>query len=95
MVRHVRAAGRALRAHYNLEQAFDEAQVKHRGLEINIDHPSASRVPLVGNPIQYRNNPIKYGTPPPLLGEHTEQVLSDLLGADDERLNTLRTAGVI
>lgn len=79
----------------NLEQAFDEAQVRHRGLEINIDHPSASRVPLVGNPIQYRNNPIQYGTPPPLLGEHTEQVLSGLLGLDGERLETLRTTGVI
>lgn len=79
----------------NLEQAFDEAQVKHRGLEINIDHPSASRVPLVGNPIHYRNNPIQYGAPPPLLGEHTEQVLSGLLGADEARLEALRTAGVI
>ncbi|HLT99463.1 MAG TPA: CaiB/BaiF CoA-transferase family protein [Burkholderiaceae bacterium] len=79
----------------NLEQAFDEEQVKHRGMEILVDHPSASKVPLVGNPIRYRENPIEYGAPPPLLGEHTQQVLTDVLGLDELRLASLRSAGVI
>lgn len=78
-----------------VEQAFEEAQVKHRGMQIEIDHPSANRVPLVGTPIHFRNNPIRYGAAPPLLGEHTEQVLEGLLGIDADRIESLRAAGVI
>ena len=50
---------------------------------------------LVANPLRLCETPVSYRHPPPLLGEHTDEVLSEILGADEAEQNSLREAGVI
>ena len=75
--------------------AFDEPQVKHRGGRIDLPHRSAGSAPGIANPIHYSGTPIHYRNAPPLLGEHTEEVLRELVGSTDEDLANLRTSGTI
>ena len=55
--------------------AFREAVA--RGAVVDVPHP-AGRVRLVANPIKFSKTPIRYDAPPPMLGEHTAQVLGSL-----------------
>ena len=79
----------------DLAQMFADPQVLARGLRIELPHPLAGRVPLVASPIRLSATPVEYRLAPPLLGEHTEQILGELLGLDAERIAALRRTGVI
>jgi len=79
----------------DLEQVFDDPQVRARQLQIELPHPSAGKVNLVASPLRLSATPPNYQLPPPLLGQHTEQVLEELLGCDAERIATLRRQRVI
>jgi len=79
----------------NLAQVFDDPQVRHRGLEVRAPHPAAGEVTMVANPIRFSETPIRHDRAPPLLGEHTEQVLSSVLGLDSTSLDQLRREKVI
>ena len=50
---------------------------------------------LIGAPVKFANHPTSLRAPPPLLGEHTDSVLSDLLGYSPERIAKLRDSGAI
>src|SRR5689334_22364375 len=63
-----------------LDEVYADPQVQHRGMKIEVPHPLSGVVPLVANPIKYSRTPIAYDMPPPLLGQHTDEVLSTLLG---------------
>lgn len=78
-----------------IDQVFDDPQVKARQLRVTMPHPLAGEVPLVGNPIRLSASPVEYRYAPPLLGQHTEQVLSDWLGMSVSELQGLRGDGVI
>jgi len=78
-----------------LDDVYADPQVQHRGMKIDMPHPLADLVPLVANPIKYSRSTLSYDTPPPLLGEHTEQVLGDLLGKSAAEIATLREQRVI
>jgi crotonobetainyl-CoA:carnitine CoA-transferase CaiB-like acyl-CoA transferase len=78
-----------------LDDVYADPQVRHRGLKIEVPHPLSGTVPLVANPIRFSRTPISYGVPPPLLGEHTEDVLRELLGKSVEEIAELRVQGVI
>ncbi len=77
-----------------LDEVFADPQVRHRGLRIDLPHPTAGNVPLVANPIRLSASPLEYAAPP-LLGQHTNEILQELLGLPDDRLASLRAAGVI
>jgi len=79
----------------NIAQAFDEPQVQHRGGRIELPHASAGSAPAVANPLHLSGTPIEYRNAPPLLGEHTTEVLSDLLGLDGAELAELAARGVV
>lgn len=79
----------------DIGQAFAEPQVIHRGLRIDLPHPTAGQVPGVKNPINYSRTGLEYRLAPPLLGEHTDQVLEAELGLDSAQRTHLREAGVI
>jgi len=79
----------------DLAQVFDEPQVRHRGLRIDLPHPTAGSVPGVRNPILYSRTPMRYERAPPLLGADTDAVLSERLGLDAERLAGLRSRGIV
>jgi len=63
-----------------LDQVFDDPQVRSRGMRIELPHPAFGPVPLVANPIRLSATPIAYRQAPPALGEHTVEVLADWLG---------------
>ena len=79
----------------DIAQAFAEPQVQHRGMRFELPHPLAGRVPQVRNPVRYSRTGLEYGRPPPLLGEHTEAVLTAELGLVAAELDALRARGVI
>ncbi len=64
-----------------IDEVFADPQVIARGLQIHLPHPLAGSVPLVANPIRLSGSPVAYQRPPPLLGEHTEEVLAQWLGS--------------
>ncbi len=78
-----------------LGEVFADPQVRHRGMRIDLPHPTAGSVPLVANPIHLSASPVAYPMPPPLLGEHTEAVLREMLGLPEEELTRLRDDNVI
>ena len=79
----------------NIEQVFADPQVQHRGLKLELDHATAGKVASVANPINLSATPIEYQQAPPMLGEHTDAVLQQLLSLDSETLSTLHKQGVI
>lgn len=78
-----------------LDQVFEAEQVRHRGMRRDAPHPAGATVPLVANPIRYANHPLGEAPPPPLLGEHTDEVLGGLLAMPSDEIAALRTQGVI
>ena len=78
-----------------LDEVFDNPQVLAREMKINLPHPDAGQVALVGSPIKLSATPVQYASAPPLLGQHTEQVLRELLHYDEEKIAQLRAQGVI
>ena len=74
----------------NIDQVFENPQVKARGIKVDIPHPLAGTVPQVASPIRFSETPIAYHAAPPTLGQHNDYVLRELLGmssGDIERLN--------
>ena len=78
-----------------VDQVFRDPQVLHRGMVQEIEHPTAGRVKLVGIPVKFTATPGEIRLPPPLLGQHTEEVLTGLLGLTASEIAALRTDGVI
>ena len=78
-----------------LDDVFDNPQVVARGLQMDLPHPTAGVVKLVGSPMNMSATPPHYALPPPLLGQHTDAVLQDLLGYSAERIAALRDQGVL
>ena len=79
----------------DLAQVFADPQVKARGLAIQLPHPLAGEVPQVASPIRLSKTPVEYRSAPPLLGEHTVQVLQSVLGIGPDHVAALKEAGVI
>ena len=78
-------------------EVFNDPQVIHREMAIAMTHPLAGNdaVNLIGNPIKLSGSKTNYRRPPPTLGEHTDEVLTELLGMDGDELAKLRAGGVI
>ncbi len=79
----------------DIAQAFAEPQVQHRGIRMELPHPLAGTVPAVRNPVRFSRTAVEYRRAPPLLGEHTEEVLRERLALSAEELARLRAAGVL
>lgn len=81
---------------YEFADVFADPQVQERGIRQEAVPPGATLpVPLLANPIRFRERPIPPGVAPPRLGEHTEAVLTRELGLDAAALAGLRASGVI
>jgi formyl-CoA transferase len=74
----------------DLKQVFEEPQAVARGLRMQIDNVS-----LVRSPMRFSETPIEHQAPPPLLGQHTEDVLRGLLGKSEGEVARLRSEGIV
>ena len=80
-----------------IDQVFADPQVRFRGMKFEMSHPLAGDEPisLIANPIRMSATPPSYDHPPPTLGRHTDELLRELLGSDDDEIKALRERGVI
>jgi crotonobetainyl-CoA:carnitine CoA-transferase CaiB-like acyl-CoA transferase len=78
-----------------LKQVFDDPHVRARGMEVQMKHSSGEAVTVIANPVRLSETPPDYRIAPPLLGEHTSEVLQDLLGIDEATFAELKKKGVI
>jgi crotonobetainyl-CoA:carnitine CoA-transferase CaiB-like acyl-CoA transferase len=79
----------------NIEQTFAEPQVQHRGMKIDLPHTLAGTAPGIANPLNFSETPIEYTTAPPLLGEHTDEVLRAVLGQSEDDIATLHDQNIV
>ena len=80
-----------------IDQVFADPQAAHRGMRIELRHPAndSDGVPFVGSPIQMSSTPPSYRHPPPMLGQHTDEILSHLLDLDNAEIAELRARGIV
>jgi len=78
-----------------LDQVFADPQVKHRDLAVSLPHSLAGAVTSVRNPLHFSATPARYEQAPPLLGEHTDAVLTRVAGLSAEEVARLRSAKVV
>ncbi|TQV84671.1 CoA transferase [Exilibacterium tricleocarpae] len=78
-----------------IEQTFDDPSILARGMRLSLQHPHNDDLQLPGNPIKMSRNQLVQNHPPPLLGQHTREVLRTLLDCDAETLQKLADKQVI
>ncbi|MFW7342070.1 CaiB/BaiF CoA-transferase family protein [Pollutimonas sp. H1-120] len=76
-------------------QVFEDAQVKHRGLRVDLQRKDGTRIGTAASPLRLGITPPHYELAPPSVGEHTQEVLRSLPGVDDDMLSILRGKGII
>lgn len=79
----------------NLAQAFNDTQLLARNMIVEVEHPSGGSVRMPGNPVKLSETYADTFTPPPLLGQHTDEILREVLGKSDDDIATWRAGGVI
>lgn len=78
-----------------LDRVFSDPQVKARAMIEEVPHPTADTVKLVTTPMKLSKTPCKTMLHPPLLGEHTDEILQDQLGFSPEQIQQLREKGAV
>jgi len=83
------------KANRGSEEAIAEPQAIARGLRVELPHPAAGTVSLVRSPMRFSATPVEHERPPPLLGQHTDEILRGLLGLKDDEVAKLRADGAL
>jgi len=78
-----------------IDQVFAAPQVLHRNMLVEVDHPTAGKVKMAGIPVKFSATPASVRLPPPLLGEHSVDVLSSWLGMSIEEIEQLKRKSVL
>ncbi|MSQ88029.1 MAG: CoA transferase [Betaproteobacteria bacterium] len=79
----------------NMQEVFEDPQVQHRKLRVDMPHPLGGVAPLVASPLRLSETPVEYRLAPPMLGQHNEEVLKDLLGKSADELVRLKAHGIV
>ncbi|MDB5965513.1 MAG: L-carnitine dehydratase/bile acid-inducible protein [Polaromonas sp.] len=88
------AAGVPAGAINSVPEVFEDPQVKHRGMLKPVPHPSGVMVPQVGTPMRFAEAQLQTCAPPPLLGQHSDDILREL-GYDAAAIGALRASGAV
>jgi formyl-CoA transferase len=78
-----------------IDQVFQAPQVLQRDMLIEIDHPTAAKVRMAGIPVKFSVTPASVRMPPPLLGEHNDEILESWLGLSADSIDELKKEKVI
>jgi crotonobetainyl-CoA:carnitine CoA-transferase CaiB-like acyl-CoA transferase len=76
-------------------QVFEDPQVRHRQLRHEMRRSDGVPVPLVASPMRLSETPVAYRQAPPVLGEHTAAILSEVLGKSESEIAALRSRGIV
>lgn len=79
----------------HIDEVFSDPHVLSRGMVVEMPHPTAGRIRVAGSPLKLSRTPVRLEDPPPLLGQHTEEILRTYLGYRPEEIDRLREQGVI
>jgi glutaryl-CoA transferase len=79
----------------SINEVFADPQIQARNMVVNLQHPLGASLRLPGNPINYSRTPLHTEQAPPLLGEHTVQVLQEILGLTDTEITALKKTNVV
>ena len=81
----------------DLAQVFDDPQVKHRDMVVELPHEADPRVnvPQIASPLKLSETPVRYHRSAPALGQHTEEVLREVLGLHENEIAALKNSGAI
>ena len=80
-----------------IKDVFDDPQIQHREMEISMPHPLCGKgnVTLIGSPLKMSATPVSYRYAPPTLGQHTDEILGELLGMDEDKRRELAMKKVV
>ncbi|MFC1982046.1 CaiB/BaiF CoA transferase family protein [Chloroflexota bacterium] len=73
-----------------LDEALEHPQVKEQNLVLQMEHPSGGQIKLIGNPIQMTDSFVDDYIPPPIIGQHTHEILTNILGYSEEQISKLQ-----
>ena len=74
---------------------FRDPQIKHRSVQFEMDHSTLGKIPQIANPINFSETPNVYDLAPPTLGQHTQEILKELLNFNQSQVDDLRLQKVI
>jgi crotonobetainyl-CoA:carnitine CoA-transferase CaiB-like acyl-CoA transferase len=77
-----------------IDQVFEDPQVQHRGMRVPMQHASGP-ISLLASPMRFADTPVSYELPPPLLGQHTREVLQQVLGLDEAQIDALHAQRIV
>jgi crotonobetainyl-CoA:carnitine CoA-transferase CaiB-like acyl-CoA transferase len=77
------------------QSMIDDPHVRHRGIVVEVEHPTAGRVRIARPPAKFSKTPATLGRHAPTFGEHTDEVLAEVLGKSPDEVASLRSCGVV
>ena len=80
---------------YTIDEIFSDTHVLHRGMLVYMEHAKAGHIKQIGPALKFSKTPCVLSSPPPLLGEHTEEVLRSIAAYTDDDIEGLRRAGAM
>ncbi len=78
-----------------IKEVFEEPQVIARGMKIELPHAAAGKVPLVASPMKFSGTPLQHDIPPPVVGQHTDEILRSVLKKTDAEIAALKASGAV
>ena len=78
-----------------IDEVFGDRQALARGFRVSLDHATAGPIDLVASPLRLQRTPPEYRNAPPLLGQHTEEVLRDVLNLNADDIAALRGRAIV
>jgi succinate--hydroxymethylglutarate CoA-transferase len=79
----------------DVKETLEHEHIQARGMVSEVQHPSCGPMRLVSPPVKFSESKPSIRSPPPTLGQHTDEVLADLLGMDKTDITALKKAGVV
>jgi formyl-CoA transferase len=79
----------------NMKEVFEDPQVQHRQLRVDMPHPSGGTASVVRSPLRLSETPVEYRLAPPTLGQHNDEVLRGLLEKSASEITRLKAVGIV